>query len=266
MNQEEIITSLETDDMADSRLLRYASLEDASAKYYQWQMSWFWPHVGQRVLEVGCGIGSITGLLGPRELIVSLDVEEPVLEYAKKRMADHKHCQFRLLDITSCTDVELDELKKLKFDTIICINVLEHIAEDQKAIERFFQVLGPGGKLLLLVPAHPLLYGKYDAVDGHHRRYFKRGLRALLDRCGFKPLFLKHFNAVGAIGWFVQYRLLQRSGHGDTQVGLMNRLLPYLRFVEERVPPLWGLSLIAVCTTAENGLSVADDALRDDHS
>lgn len=252
----------EIEDLVDDRLLRYEVLESASGPYREWQMSNFMPYVGQRVLEVGCGIGSVTRLLSPRQMILSLDVEEPVLECAKRAMAECECCRFQLLDITSCSDDELEELKKLKFDTVICINVLEHIADDKKAIERFSQVLEPGGKLVLLVPAHPMLYGRYDAVDGHYRRYSKRGLRKLIEQCGFKPQLLRYFNTVGALGWFVQYRLLRRSVHTPAQVGLMNRLIPLLRYVEERVQPFWGLSLIAVCTTGENGLSVADDALR----
>lgn len=241
----------EIEDLVGDRLLRYELLESASGPYRDWQMSYFMPHVGQRVLEVGCGIGSITKLLSPRQMILSLDVEEPVLECAKRAVAEYECCRFQLLDITSCSDDEIEELRKLRFDTIVCINVLEHIADDRKAIERFFKVLEPGGKLLLLVPAHPILYGRYDAVDGHCRRYSKRGLRNLIEQCGFKLQLLRYFNTVGALGWFVQYRLLRRSVHTPAQVGLMNRLVPLLKYVEEHVQPPWGLSLIAVCSTGE---------------
>lgn len=234
-------------ELAGERLLRYKVYGEDIQPYLEWQLSRIQDHMGKRILEVGCGIGSITRLLGDRELILSLDVEEDVLDYARKSLSDKEYCRFEILDITTCGDAGIAALRAHRFDTIVCINVLEHIEHDSEALRAMFEILEPGGKLLLLVPAHPLLYGKYDAVDGHFRRYSKRALWQQLKDAGFRTDILRYFNALGAIGWFVEYRLLRREAHGSGSVRTMSRIMPWLRRVENIVHPVFGISLIAVC-------------------
>ena len=234
-------------ELAEERLLRYRVYDEASQPYLQWQLSALQTSFGRRILEVGCGIGSITNLLGERELILSLDVDEEVLAYAQERLASRSHCRFELLDITNSDEEQLAELRELRFDTVLCVNVLEHIENDERAVQAFWDVLAPGGKLLLLVPAHPTLYGPYDAHDGHYRRYAKSGLKRLLIAKGFEILALRYFNAAGAVGWFLQYRIMRREAHEARHFRLMNRLIPMLSRAERIVPPPFGLSLVAVC-------------------
>jgi SAM-dependent methyltransferase len=148
------------------------------------------------------------------------------------------------------------ELESLRFDTIVCINVLEHVRDDAGALRRLAAMLAPGGALALLVPAHPALYGAYDRLDGHFRRYTRAGLRRLLEAAGLRVRRLHFLNAPGAVGWWVQYRLLRRAVHGPAQFGAMNRILPWVRALESRLHPPFGLSLVAV---AERG---APDAPR----
>ncbi|MDO8585556.1 MAG: methyltransferase [Armatimonadota bacterium] len=234
-------------ELAGERLLRYKVYADDIQPYLDWQLSILRGHIGDRILEIGCGIGCITKLLGERELILALDVENDVLDYARESLSDRDYCRFALLDITKCNDSQLAELRDHHFDTVVCINVLEHIQHDDAALRAMYDVLEPGGKLLLLVPAHPLLYGRYDAVDGHYRRYSKRGLQALVGKTGFQVRVFRFFNALGAIGWFVEYRILRREAHGSGSVRLMSRLMPWLRRFENVIPPIFGISIIAVC-------------------
>ena len=97
------------------------------------------------------------------------------------------------------------------------------------------------------MPAHLALYGAWDRLDGHWRRYGKALLRTILSHTQLRPIRLHHFNAVGAIGWWVQYRLLGRQVHGPGHFGRMNRLLPIVRPLESWWKPPFGLSLVAVC-------------------
>jgi len=200
----------------------------------------------------GCGVGGIVDLLGPRELTYGIDVEADVLAYAERRFAHRPDCRFSLADLNELSPERLAELRDLRFDSIVCINVLEHIRDDLAALRRMESLLVPGGVLALLVPAHQWLYGPYDAIDGHFRRYDRTSLRRLLCRAGLTPLRLHHFNVVGAVGWWVQYKLLKREIHGEGQFGMMNRVLPFVREFERRIEPPFGLSLVAVGRSASS--------------
>lgn len=231
----------------DCRLDRYRIFDRVNQPYLRWQVAQFEPYLGQRVLEIGCGIGSILELLGPRELMKGLDVEPDILASTAERFAHRPECSFELLDITTADAASLARLHDDRFDTIVCINVLEHIRDDIGALQRMEDILAPGGVLALLVPAHLALYGPYDKLDGHYRRYGKAYLSTILRHTRLRPLRLRYFNAIGALGWWVQYRLLRCQIHGEGQFGIMNRLVPTMRLLESIVPPPLGLSLVAVC-------------------
>jgi SAM-dependent methyltransferase len=230
----------------ESRLERYAELDRANLPYLDWQLEAFRPHLGRRVLEIGCGVGGIVELLGPRELVYGIDVEADVLEYARRRFRARPECRFACADFGTLAPERLAELRAQRFDTVIAVNVLEHIRDDVGALQTVESLLVPGGVLALLVPAHPWLYGPYDELDGHFRRYSKAYLRAILRHTGLRERRMRYFNALGAVGWFVQYRLLRRPAHGTGHFGLMNRAIPLLRPLERALPPPFGLSLVAV--------------------
>lgn len=233
--------------LLSSRLARYVHLDQANGPYLDWQLDQFRPWLGQRILEIGCGVGGIIERLGRRERIVGLDVEPEVLAHARERFRDRPECRFAVADLGALSEVERGELAAERFDTIVCINVLEHVRDDIGALLELERLLVAGGTLALLVPAHATLYGPYDRVDGHWRRYGKAHLRTLLSHTRLRVLRLRHFNAVGALGWWVQYRLLRKSVHDESHFGLMNRLIPLLRPLESWIEPPFGLSLVAVC-------------------
>lgn len=235
------------DERIASRRQRYLAFDLANRPYMRWQVAQFAPCLGRRVLEIGCGVGSVIDLIRPREAILGIDVVPDVLDIARERFSDDASVEVRLLDFTEATDADLDALRERRFDTLICINVLEHIDDDTAAVRRMSRLLDPGGTLALLVPAHQALYGEYDRLDGHFRRYSRRTLRELLERGGFTVESLRHFNLVGAMGWWVQYKLLRRKIHGESQFGLMNLVIPVMRPLEKLFPPPFGLSLVAIC-------------------
>ena len=233
------------DEDLQNRLARYARYDRVNRPYLEWQIETFRHSLGRRILEIGCGVGSLLDLLGPREAILGVDVEKDVLEYARARFANRAEMTFVHGDLG---DPELERtLAAFAPDTLLCINVLEHVRDDLAALQRLERVLAPGGSLCLLVPAHFALYGAYDRSDGHFRRYSKAHLRVLLSHTNLRCLRLRYFNAVGAAGWWVQYKLLRREVHAEAQFGLMNRLVPVFRRVERVLPPPFGLSVVALC-------------------
>ena len=230
----------------DSRLERYLAFDRVNRPYLDWQLDAFRPFLGRRVLEVGCGVGGVLDRLAPRERLFGIDIEAEVLDCARARFAARPEFGFAQLDVGRLDPAQLSALRAERFDTLVSFNVFEHVEDDAAALRALADVLAEGATLALLVPAHPALYGPYDALDGHFRRYTRRSLGALLRAAGCVPRFVRHFNAVGALGWFVQYKLLRRSIHSEGHFGLMNRLVPVLSRAERLVPPPFGLSLLAL--------------------
>jgi SAM-dependent methyltransferase len=214
-------------------------LRDAR-RYNQWLFDRVRPALGQRVLEIGCGTGTLTGYLVDRELLVTVDVVEDYVRVVRERFQDRPNVHVRLLDLTE----SLDDLPQFNFDSALSVNVFEHIQEDVKAMHAVHQLLRPGGTLTLLVPSHPWLMGPFDRAIGHYRRYTKRALREKLEAAGFVVENLRRGNPVGAAGWCINTVVLRRRALGGTR--LYDRLVPLLATVDRWVEPPIGLSIVAV--------------------
>jgi SAM-dependent methyltransferase len=201
---------------------------------------------GRRVMEVGAGIGSITELLSDRELVVATETEEAFLERLRARFAGRPSVVVQGLDLE---DIDVDSLRAHQLDTVVCVNVLEHVRDDRGAVERLREVMQPGGRLLLYLPALPWLYGSLDRGLQHHRRYARRPLEELLQGAGWRILHLSWMNVLGIPGWFVNSRILGRKMLPIRQVALYDKLTPLLR-LEERLHPRFGMSLVVACERA----------------
>lgn len=234
----------------DVRLHRYTDFDQINGAYLDWQFDQFRKFVGDRLLEIGCGVGGILERLPDCSVIQSLDVEEDVLLAAQQRFQDRPEMMFTLLNLATCEDAQVVELQDRRFDTVLAINVLEHIEDDRTVLQRTERILASGGHMVVLVPAHPQLYGEYDRLDGHFRRYTKSSFRKGVSQTGFTVVHLRYFNLLGAVGWWWHYRFLKRTIHGATQFGVMNRLIPLMKRVERMVSPPFGLSVIAILRKA----------------
>ena len=230
----------------EARLQRYVLYDEVNAPYLSWQLEQFKPFLGRRILEVGCGVGAIVAQLGERELVMAVDLEQELVDFTRKRFAALPGHEFACLDISAIPDETRQSLKAKSFDTIVCINVLEHIRDDAAAVATMADLLVPGGALAVLVPAHPSLFGAYDVTDGHFRRYTKGALRKAFEGAGLKIERLYHFNSVGAVGWWLRYRVMRRDHQTQGDYKLMQTIVPVLKAVESRIKPPIGMSLIAV--------------------
>ena len=200
---------------------------------------------GYRVLEVGCSIGNLTGkFLDDADFVYGIDVVSESIEIIKKKYAKYDNFKADLIDIQ---DKKILELKKYKFDTVFCSNVLEHVKDDMLGLKHMYELLIPGGHLLLLVPALSFLYGSMDKTDHHFRRYDKKRLRLKLMRAGFKVELLRYMNFVGMIGWYVNGKILKRKILPAGQLGFYDKLIPFFFSFEKLFGPPLGLSLVAIC-------------------
>ena len=231
------------DDVGHETLRRMAATDGYSQLIIQRIQS----DVGQRVLEVGSGLGNVSAHLGRRELLVVSDITDSYLEKLQRRFSGNSRVSVVRYDLN---EGAREDLKELGLDTIICLNVLEHIQDDAGALQGLADMLCPGGRLVLLVPAHPALYSPLDRNLDHFRRYRRPQLIRLLARNGFKVERSFHFNMLGALGWWFNGRVLRRKVLPGGQLRLFNMVARLLRFEAYFHPP-FGLSLVVTARREE---------------
>lgn len=202
------------------------------------------PFIGAEVLEVGMGIGIFTEKLLTRGKVFGVEIVPEFVAQARRRLGERPGLEYLVADIGGS---ELpDSLRGRAFDTIVCMNVLEHIEDDRGTLNRFLSMLRSGGKLVLVVPAHRWLFNPLDSHDGHFRRYEAAELREKLQTAGFSVVHESTFNLFGIAGWFLNGTILRRKDLPSGQMGLFNKVAPLLFWLENLLGPPVGLSLLAV--------------------
>jgi len=196
--------------------------------------SLFGSHIGNQVLEIGSGTGAIAHWLVQRGASVTAVEPEPVL--AKKISLRFSSADDIEVIIGGSVDAyrQLAESKKV-FDTVIYLNVMEHIADDLGEFNKAKAVLKPGGKLLVYVPALPWLYSQIDAETGHVRRYTKKLLREVTAKSGFKLVSLDYFEVVGIIPYLIVYKLLRRRVVTGSSSGFYNKVIIPLSMILHKI-------------------------------
>lgn len=156
--------------------------------------------------------------------------------------ADRPYLSAQYTDVT-----ELASFPRLEggFDTVVCLNVIEHVDDDRQALENIRAVLAEDGRAIVLVPSGPWNFGSLDRVLGHKRRYTVESLQRLAAGAGFEVKALLSFNRVSSLPWFLNGRILRRRHFGLFQIKMVDWLTPLFRLLD-RVLPLPPLSLIAV--------------------
>jgi 2-polyprenyl-3-methyl-5-hydroxy-6-metoxy-1,4-benzoquinol methylase len=204
------------------------------------------PHVGTRVLEVGCGIGTMSRqLAATAERVVAIEPNRNCAVRAHAALDGNPRIALRICHLEEC---DRGDLVAERFDTVVCVNVLEHIEDDIRALRLFREVVAPtGGKVLIFVPAIQAAYGPLDAALGHHRRYTKRSLAAAFDTAALDLLDIRYTNPIGLLGWMYNAHISRNIEHSPAQVRLFEQLVaPWALPLERVVPPPIGLSVFAV--------------------
>jgi len=215
-----------------------------AANYVAWQHRLAAPELGQRVIEVGCGLGNFTGTLLDREAVIALDVEPGCIARLRERYPDQPNLETLVCDPASGA---FAELARFRADSCVCLNVLEHIADDGRALAAVASVLVRGGAIVLLVPAFQALYGPIDRNLGHYRRYSRRSLAALARAAGLEIRKLHYVNAVGFLGWWMNAHVFRREAQSERQIDIFDRcVVPWMSRLESLAAPPFGQSLWAV--------------------
>jgi len=212
--------------------------------YFAWQSRLVTRELGRRVVEVGCGLGNFTGMLLHREAVIAVDSQPDCIERLKQRYPDRHNLHAFACDAASPA---FRDLARFHPDTCVCLNALEHIEDDRRALHGMASILAPGGVIVLLVPAFPMLYGPIDANLGHYRRYSRRSIAHLADSAGLRIRKVHYMNALGFFGWWVNSHILKRRAQSEMQIAIFDRyLVPLLARLEGLTPPPFGQSLFVL--------------------
>ncbi len=201
-------------------------------------------HVGRRVIEIGCGLGNFTEYLLEREQVVALDVVDDCLEHLRRRFPGRTNLETRCLDVQ---DPEFRELRRHRPDTIVCLNVLEHVRDHELALQHMHEVLEPGGRAIFILPAFESLYGPIDRNLGHFRRYSKSNWSHVASASGFRVAQARYINSIGFIGWWLNAKVLKKNEQSEGQIALFDSVIvPPLSLVERAIEPPVGQSIFTV--------------------
>ena len=234
-----IVDDLYAEDEYGSHILH--SLEHAR-RLNRWMAEAVAPHVGTRVLEIGAGIGNITQWLLPRDVYVASDINPHYLSYLRNFALGKPYLEIRRADLDAPADFEA---LAGRFDTVVCLNVLEHVRDPLSGLRNIQRALEPGGRLVLYVPQGPRLYSSLDEVLGHRCRYTRQALAAELAGAGFEVESMRDFNRFGVPGWWWNGKVLKRRHFSRVQLKTFDWLTPLLRRLDGAVP--WqGLGLMVV--------------------
>src|SRR5208282_2368457 len=200
-------------------------------RFNRWMGDTIRPYVGERVLEIGAGIGNLTANLVPRAIYHASDINPHYLDRLETLKQTRPYLQVHYTDASAAETYPAEQ-----FDTVICMNVVEHLANDVEALCNIRRSLDKNGRAIVLVPNGPRLFGSLDKVLGHYRRYTQEQLVQVCQDAGFSVEKVLKFNRFGTPGWWLNGRLLKKETFGFWQIKLLNFLVPFVRPIDRFLP------------------------------
>jgi SAM-dependent methyltransferase len=215
----------------------------SAPRFNRWMADTIRPFLGQRVLEIGAGVGNLTRHLArKRKRYVATDIDWEHLVRLRNGLLHRPVLETAQCDLANPRDF-LPFAESM--DTVVCLNVLEHLEDDAGALRNIYSALDGGGRAIILVPCGPELFGQMDVVLGHFRRYRKEQLKQRLEEAGFRVEQILEFNRASRPGWLLNARVLRRSTIGRVQLKSFDRLVWLWRRIDRLLP--WGpTSIIAI--------------------
>ncbi len=217
----------------------------AANKFNKWMYETISPFCTGNILEIGCGMGNISQyFIKDNSAIVLSDIRANYLNYC--------HETFKL-DNTKVLNIDIADVDFNKnyshllgrFDSVFCLNVLEHIKDDRSALANMINLLKTNGKLAVIVPAHQMLYNGIDATLQHYKRYNKKTFKELILK-GENITALFYFNAIGILSWFIGGKLFKNNTIPEGEMKLYDFFVPFWKVIDMLTFSKIGLSLICV--------------------
>ena len=211
--------------------------------FNRWIAETIQPHVGRNVLEIGAGMGNLTRtLVGKKKRYVATDMDIEHLERLRVRLSGRPNLETAVIDASRTADFDrfLESM-----DTVVCLNVVEHIKDDLGALRNIYASLQEDGRAVILVPEGQSIYNCLDEELGHYRRYSEDQLRQRMSEAGFVVEALLRFNRISRPGWWFSGKVMKRRTISRFQLKNFDRLVWFWRIIDRWLP--WNpTSIIAI--------------------
>ncbi|HNU06271.1 MAG TPA: class I SAM-dependent methyltransferase [Pyrinomonadaceae bacterium] len=218
-----------------------------AVNYHKWILDEFRPYLGNRLVEVGAGTGNFTQLLVAEKpkMLTSVEPSE-MFGYLKENVAAFSNGT--KVNVHRAIFAQVREaIAETEPDSILYVNVLEHIEDDRHELEMIRETLVPGGRCFIFVPALMSLYGEFDRKIGHFRRYSKSEIEEKCRAAGFKILVSKYFDFAGIIPWWIKYKLLKSDSLERGAVDAYDKFaVPVTKALENFLPVPSGKNILLV--------------------
>ncbi|MGH3948010.1 MAG: class I SAM-dependent methyltransferase [Pseudonocardiaceae bacterium] len=235
---------------ATGRTLESGGADQPRYRRYQYEL--ISPHCGRSVLEVGAGLGEFAAQFRALERLVVTDVDPGAVELMGRRFADRPEVEVRQLDV----DRQLSLRRPV--ESVVAINVLEHIEDDAGALRSLAELIEPGGSVILWVPGYQQLYGEFDRKVGHVRRYTPGTLADAVRRSGLDLELVRPVNLLGGIAWWLAVRKGGSNTPNPKLVAIYDRwVVPVSRALDRVMRVPFGQSVL--CVARKPGAAAAAD-------
>lgn len=214
-------------------------------KFNQWMFETIAPYNTGTILEIGSGIGNISQFfLKENRQIYMSDLRLNYREFIIKKF---KVDDQRVLDVDIVHEKFTEKYSHLlgKFDSVFCLNVVEHIKDDNLSVSNMMKLLKEGGHLTVLVPAYQALYNGFDTRLEHYRRYNKKSLLKLMSKHG-TLVNAFYFNSIGILGWFVSGKIFKNKTILKGEMKIYNYLVPFIKLIDRMLLRKVGLSVVCI--------------------
>ncbi len=234
-----IIDDLYREDEVGAGMVR--NLQNAR-RFNQWLGSTLRPLLGDRVLEIGAGAGSLTSQFIPRDLYVATETNPTQLDYLAGYSLGKPY--LRVLKVDPTHPADFDPLVG-QFDTVVLVSALERAEDPVAVLRNASRALMPGGRIIILTAQQPGIRGTIDEALGYRRRYTRETLRTTLEAAGLRAESMFDFNRASTLGWWSNGRLFKQRAYTPSQLKLLEIIMPTIRRIDSALP--WpGLNLVAV--------------------
>jgi SAM-dependent methyltransferase len=214
------------------------------SRYYRWMLETFAPYLHGHGVEIGAGQGTMSRLLVDRlERLHLVEPSSNLFAVLRERFSTDPRVTLQSVS----AECYLEEVLPQTLDTVVMVNVLEHIEDDRSALIGIERSLRPGGYLLIFVPALRMLYSKFDRLVGHHRRYHLGELNALVSGASFEIVHCRYCDVLGVVPWLILNRLLGSTRLNPTLIRIYDAVFtPTTRLLESLIKAPFGKNLILV--------------------
>ena len=218
-------------------------LAENAPNYLRWIADMIEPYLGNKVLDLGAGIGSVTAHYVPDREVVACDRSSACVDAMRHRFRDAPNVTVIQGDLTELSDLGA------RFESVVMLNVLEHIEDDVGVLASLQALLEPAGRIIIYVPALNALYGKMDRKLGHYRRYSKWRFNEIARDAGLEIVTLRYMNALAIPGWLAFSRSDTDRTYGPSLAAWDRTGVRLSRAIEGRIRAPVGLNLLAVLSS-----------------